>query len=174
MTEVVSIIEDFNVNRHLDTAKSANPHLHCLRQSHLIPAFNAMQLETTLTNQNEHRKVVVVAALTNIDHVHCLPWRRPAHPGCQDLFPAGHFLDSARQVLWWRHQSHCPDPASTVQNAATLVSSVLHLCSGVFWRGVQSSRTPNLDFTVVSRPRVRGGWLTLYLYIRASLCSALG
>ena len=108
------------------------------------------------------------------DHVHCLPWRRPAHPGCQDLFPAGHFLDSARQVLWWRHQSNCPDPASTVQNAAILVSSVLHLCSGVFWRSVQSWRTPNLDFTVVSRPRVWGGWLTLYLYIRASLCSALG
>ena len=65
MTEVVSIIGDSNVNRHLDSAKSANPNLHCLRQSHLIPAFNAMQLETALLGQNEHRQVVVVAALTN-------------------------------------------------------------------------------------------------------------
>lgn len=65
MTEVVSIIGDSNINRHLDSAKSANPNLHCLRQSHLIPAFNAMQLETALLGQNEHRQVVVVAALTN-------------------------------------------------------------------------------------------------------------
>jgi hypothetical protein len=65
MSEVVSIIGDSNFNRHLDSAKSANPHLHCLRLSHLIPALNAMQLETALTSQNEHRQVVVVAALTN-------------------------------------------------------------------------------------------------------------
>ena len=65
MTEIVSIIGDSNVNRHLDSAKAANPNLLCLRQSHLIPAFNAMQLETALTRQNEHRQVVVIAALTN-------------------------------------------------------------------------------------------------------------
>jgi hypothetical protein len=65
MSEVVSIIGDSNVNQHLDSAKAANLHPHCLRQSHLIPAFNAMQLETALIGQNEHRKVVVIAALTN-------------------------------------------------------------------------------------------------------------
>ena len=67
MTEVgvVSIIDDSNVNQHLDSAKSANSHLHCLCQSHIIPAFNPMQLETDLISQNEHCKVVVVAALAN-------------------------------------------------------------------------------------------------------------
>jgi hypothetical protein len=51
MSEVVSIIGDSNVNRHLDSAKAANPGNHCLRQSHLITAFNAMQLQTVLTSQ---------------------------------------------------------------------------------------------------------------------------
>jgi hypothetical protein len=65
MTEVLSIIGDSNVNRHLDSAKAANPSDHCLRQSHLIVAFNAVQLQSLLASQNEHRKVVVLAALTN-------------------------------------------------------------------------------------------------------------
>jgi hypothetical protein len=43
MTEVISIVGDSNVNRHLDSAKAANPIDHCLHQSHLIAAFNAMQ-----------------------------------------------------------------------------------------------------------------------------------
>ena len=65
MTEVLSIIGDSNVNCHLDSAKAANPSDHCLRQSHLIVAFNAVQLQSSLAGQNEHRKVVVLAALTN-------------------------------------------------------------------------------------------------------------
>jgi len=65
MTEVISIIGDSNVNRHLDSAKAANPSDHCLRQSHLIVAFNAVQLQSSLAGQNEHRNVVVLAALTN-------------------------------------------------------------------------------------------------------------
>ena len=99
MTEVVSIIGDSNVNWHLDSAKSANPHLHCLRQSHLIPAFNAMQLETTLTSQNEHRKVVAVAALTNMITCTAFLGGDQLIQEAEIFFPAGHFLDSARQVL---------------------------------------------------------------------------
>jgi len=161
MTEVVSIIGDSNVNRHLDTAKSANPHLHCLRQSHLIPAFNAMQLETALTSKNEHRKVVVVAALTNMITYTA-------------FLGGGQLIQNAKiffqQVISWIQQGRSFDDGTN----HTVLILPLHLCSGVFWRGVQSSRTPNPDFTVVSRPWVRGGWLPLYLYIRASLCSALG
>jgi hypothetical protein len=42
MTEVISIIGNSKVNRHLDSAKSGYPSDHCLRQSHLIAAFNAI------------------------------------------------------------------------------------------------------------------------------------
>ena len=61
MSEIVAIIGDSSVNRHLDSAKSANPSLLCLRQSHLIPAFNAMELETAVSSQNEHRKILCYA-----------------------------------------------------------------------------------------------------------------
>ena len=65
MTEVIALIGDSNVNRHLDSAKAANPSDRSIRQSHLIVAFNAVQLKSALVSQNEHRKVVVLAALTN-------------------------------------------------------------------------------------------------------------
>ncbi len=65
MTEVISIVGDSNVNRNLDSAKAANPSDHSLRQSHLIVAFNAMQLQSSLVSQNEHHRVVVLAALSN-------------------------------------------------------------------------------------------------------------
>ena len=42
MTEVISINGNSKVNRHLDSAKAANPSDHCLRQSHLIATFNAI------------------------------------------------------------------------------------------------------------------------------------
>jgi len=64
MTEVIALIGDSNVNRHLDSAKAANPSDRSIRQSHLIVAFNAVQLQSALVSQNEHRKVVVLAALT--------------------------------------------------------------------------------------------------------------
>jgi hypothetical protein len=56
---------DSNVNRHLNQAKAANPADNFLRQSHLITAFNGEQLQSSLVGQNEHRKFVVIAALTN-------------------------------------------------------------------------------------------------------------
>jgi len=65
MSEVLSIVGDSNVNHHLDQAKAANPADPTLRQSHLITAFNGAQLQSSLTGQNEHRRFVVVAALTN-------------------------------------------------------------------------------------------------------------
>ena len=65
MSEVLSIVGDSNVNRHLDSVKAANPADHCLCRSHLIPAFNAHYLQSSLTGQNEHPQVVVVSALTN-------------------------------------------------------------------------------------------------------------
>jgi hypothetical protein len=65
MSEVLSIVGDTNVNRHLEQAKAANPADHNIRQSHLITAFNGVQLQSSLTGQNEHRRFVVVAALTN-------------------------------------------------------------------------------------------------------------
>ena len=65
MSEVLSIVGDSNVNRHLNQAKAAHPSDHSLRQSHLITAFNAEQLLSSLTGQNEHRRFVVIAALTN-------------------------------------------------------------------------------------------------------------
>jgi len=65
MSEVLSIVGDSNVNRHLNHAKAAHPSDHSLRQSHLITAFNAEQLLSSLTGQNEHRRFVVIAALTN-------------------------------------------------------------------------------------------------------------
>jgi hypothetical protein len=65
MSEVVSIMGDSNVNRHLNQAKAANPADNYLRQSHLITAFNGEQLQSSHVSQNEHRRFVVVAALTN-------------------------------------------------------------------------------------------------------------
>jgi hypothetical protein len=65
MTEVISIVGDSNVKCNLDSAKAANPSDHCLHQSHLIVAFNAVQLQSSLVSQNEHRWVVVLAALSN-------------------------------------------------------------------------------------------------------------
>jgi hypothetical protein len=65
MSEVISIIGDSNVNRHLNQAKAANPADTYIRQSHLITAFNGQQLQSSLVSQNEHRKFVVIAALTN-------------------------------------------------------------------------------------------------------------
>ncbi len=65
MSEVISIIGDSNVNRNLDSTKAANPADHCIRQSHLITAFNAVQLQSSLVGQNEHRRIVVLAALSN-------------------------------------------------------------------------------------------------------------
>jgi hypothetical protein len=65
MSEVLSIVGDSNVNRHLDPAKAANPANPAIRQSHLITAFNGAQLQSSLTGQNEHRRFVVVAAFTN-------------------------------------------------------------------------------------------------------------
>ena len=65
MSEVVSIMGDSNVNRHLNQAKAANPTDNFLRQSHLITAFNGEQLQSSLVSQNEHRNFVVIAALTN-------------------------------------------------------------------------------------------------------------
>jgi hypothetical protein len=58
-------VGDSNVNRHLNHAKAAYPSDHSLRQSHLITAFNGEQLQSSLTGQNEHRRCVVIAALTN-------------------------------------------------------------------------------------------------------------
>ena len=43
-TEVLALIGDSNVNRHLDSIKADNPSDHSLRQSHFIAAFNAIQL----------------------------------------------------------------------------------------------------------------------------------
>jgi len=65
MSEVLSIMGDSNVNRHLNQAKAANPSDNLIRQSHLITAFNGEQLQSSLIGQNEHRKNVVIAALTN-------------------------------------------------------------------------------------------------------------
>jgi len=65
MSEVLSIVGDSNVNRNLDQAKAAHPTDHSIPQSHLITAFNGSQLQSSLCGQNEHRKFVVVAALTN-------------------------------------------------------------------------------------------------------------
>jgi len=65
MTQVISIVGDSNVNCNLDSAKAANPSDHCLRQSYLVVAFNAVQLQSSHVSQNEHRRVVVLAALSN-------------------------------------------------------------------------------------------------------------
>jgi hypothetical protein len=65
MSEILSIVGDSNVNRHLDQAKAAHPNDYSIRQSHIITAFNGSQLQSSLCSQNEHRKFVVVAALTN-------------------------------------------------------------------------------------------------------------
>jgi hypothetical protein len=65
MSEVLSIMGDSNVNRHLNQAKAANPADNLIRQSHLVTAFNGEQLQSSLVGQNEHRKNVVIAALTN-------------------------------------------------------------------------------------------------------------
>jgi len=64
-TEVLALVGDSNVTRHLDSTKAANPSDHSLRQSHFIADFNAIQLQSALTSQNKHRKFVVIAALTN-------------------------------------------------------------------------------------------------------------
>jgi len=65
MSEILSIVGDSNVNRHLDQAKAAHPNDYSICQSHIITAFNGSQLQSSLCSQNEHRKFVVVAALTN-------------------------------------------------------------------------------------------------------------
>jgi len=65
MSEALSILGDSNVNRNLNHAKAANPADNLIRQSYLVTAFNGEQLQTSLVGQNEHRRVVVIAALTN-------------------------------------------------------------------------------------------------------------
>ena len=133
MTEVISIVGDSNVNRHLDSAKAANPIDHCLHQSHLIAAFNAMQLQSYLASQNENRKVVVIAALTN--PITCCTFLG----GDQLIIDVRLFL---QQVCSWIQQGRAFDdgtnstmliiPPSPILSSTMLVLAVLYHCDGSY------------------------------------------